>query len=63
MKSVKYICDHAKSKDCPLTAKRCPHKRPHTQRADCEMSECVNAGKDDLVVLEVVCIEHKPEAR
>lgn len=44
---AKVICDHAKSKKCPL--RECPHKQPHpySEGTDCSKTGCQVKPKAD----------------
>jgi hypothetical protein len=41
------VCSHASTKLCPLSARRCPHKRPHCPGGECEPNECQTTKGED----------------
>jgi hypothetical protein len=41
------VCSHASTKLCPLSARRCHHKRPHRPGGECEPNECQTTKGED----------------
>jgi hypothetical protein len=40
-------CSHASTKLCPLSARRCPHKRPHRHGGECYPNACQTTKGED----------------
>jgi hypothetical protein len=58
------VCSHASTKLCPLSARRCPHKRPHRPGGECEPNECQTTQRDDgeWNTIIVSCVTHNAVA-
>jgi hypothetical protein len=54
------VCSHASTKLCPLSARRCRHKRPHIHSGECEPYECQTTQRDDgeWNTILVSCVPH-----